>query len=73
MKHVFNIILKLKNPTWKKTTKLFLVGKNGAQISGFEVAKQAPSPWKKIFQTKNSSTLFARIWSSKRYAVISFK
>ena len=36
----------------KKTTKLFLCGINEPQISGFVVAKKAPSLWKKIFWKK---------------------
>ena len=44
VKACFNVILKLNNHTLKKTIKLFFIGKNEAQISGFAVAKKPPSP-----------------------------
>ena len=35
--------------------------KNEAKISGFTVAKKAPSPWKKVFSKKNSSSSIVQI------------
>ena len=42
-------MLKLNNHIWKKLQNYFFVQKNENQISGFVVAKKAPSLWKKIF------------------------
>ena len=42
-------MLKLNNHIWKKLQNYFFVQKNENQISGFAVAKKAPSLWKKIF------------------------
>ena len=49
---MFNIILKLNNHTWKKLQNNFFVEKDESQISGFVVAKKAPSLWKKNFSKK---------------------
>ena len=50
--------------------KLFFVEINDDQIRGFPVVKKAPSPWKKLFSKKNSSSLFGLIRSSKQCAEI---
>ena len=49
---MFNIILKLNNHTWKKLQNNFFLEKDESQISGFVVAKKAPSLWKKNFSKK---------------------
>ena len=61
LKHIFNIVLKLNNHTWKKYKIIFLWKKNEAQVSGFAVVKKAPSPWKKIFTKKEK--FFQFIWA----------
>ena len=70
LKHVFNIILKLNNLTWKKLENYFFVEK--MRSSGFIVAQKLQVLEKKKFRGKNFSALFVRIWSSKRCAEIFF-
>ena len=47
--------------------------KNEGQISGFAVAKKAPSPWKNFFSKKKSSSLFVKIRPTKRFAEFFFE
>ena len=49
LNYVFNIILELNNHTWKILQNYFFVEKNESQISGFVVAKKAPTLWKKNY------------------------
>ena len=67
LKHVFNIILKLNNLTWKNN-KIIFCGKKIDPNSGFIVAKKAPSFWKKFFLKK---TFFQRICADMIFKTVS--
>ena len=67
---MFNIVLKLNNHIWKKTTKSAFCGKKWRPNQWFCSRKKAPSLWKKIFWKRKPSSLFVRIWSSKPCAEV---